>query len=149
MPCWTSTQYFLVLGKLLLLLLLHFINLAFCTGRSYSNFLPIKQVIASDQRFKLLKTLWPLFMDGVQPWSHPVVLNTGPLDWESRLGNPRLAGEHLGLLSIFLFSKKLSYTLTYFSFSPVQFLEQIPSPSPFAIFYQITPTPFPQILSAI
>ena len=38
------------------LLLLHyhyhyFINLAFCTGRSYTNSLPIKQVITIDQRF--------------------------------------------------------------------------------------------------
>ena len=27
------------------------INLAFCTGRSYTDFLPIKQVITNDQRF--------------------------------------------------------------------------------------------------
>ena len=73
------------------------------------------------------KTLWPLFMDGIQllqgyrattrrqlnfyhyaprnsrysfvwpwkderlsrPWSHPVALNTGPLDWESSTLNTR------------------------------------------------------------
>ena len=50
-----------------------------------------------DTRVSSLKktlTLWPLFMDSVQlpqkderlsrPWSHPVVLNPGLLDWECR-----------------------------------------------------------------
>ena len=79
-----------------------------------------KKQYYKNVNFKL-KTLWPLFIDGVQlpqgyratlrrqftfyhlvprsswysfyqpwkderlsqPWSHPVVLNTGPLDWES------------------------------------------------------------------
>ena len=57
----------------------------------------------------------------------------------------------MGLLSISYVFKKLYLPILLHSFSLVQFLEQFPSPSPFATFFSLSnpPTPFPQILSAI
>ena len=69
----------------------YLINLAFCAGRFYTNFLPKKRVITNDQRF-------------------------------------------MGLLSISYVFKNLYFPILLHSFSPVQFSEQFPSPSPFAFF---------------
>ena len=64
---------FLFLLLLLLLLLLfyyyyyYFINLAFCTGRFYTNILPIKGVITSDRRLMGLLSISYVFKNQYFP----------------------------------------------------------------------------------
>ena len=110
----------------------HFIWFSPFGIKTYAKFsVPCNTASIVEKTKKQKKTLWPLFttkfpdIPGTpqkderlsQPWSHPVVLNTGPLDWESSTG-PKMVFFGLGPTLNTLISTKvgqihLKLILTY------------------------------------